>query len=97
QIGCFIDGQAGEVAKFDQFSFGRLAGGESGQGLIQSQQVVLGGVRKGSSLLKIDATVAAAGAQSLLLTSAFHQNATHGLGGGSEKVAAAIPVLLTVG
>src|SRR6516165_5689370 len=60
QIGCLINRQAGEVAKFDQFGLGRLAGGESGQGLIQRQQVVLGGVSKRNSLWKVDATPSAA-------------------------------------
>src|SRR5215831_12252196 len=67
QLGGLINGQAGEVAKFDQFGLGRLAGGETGQGLIQRQQVVLGGVRKRNSLLQIDATASAAMALTLLL------------------------------
>src|SRR5262249_45057919 len=93
QVGCLINGQAGEIAEFDQFGLGRLAGGESGQGLNQRQQVVLGGVRKGNSLLKIDAPASAAVALTLLLASSFHQNAAHGLGRGSEEVAATVPVL----
>src|SRR5438105_4308566 len=31
QVGRLVNGQAGEIAEFDQFSLGRLAGGESGQ------------------------------------------------------------------
>src|SRR5262249_6016436 len=42
QIGCLINGQAAEVAKFDEFGLGRLADVESGQRLIQRQQVVMG-------------------------------------------------------
>src|SRR5262245_65154429 len=92
--GSFFDGEAAEVAQFDEFGFRFVEDGESFERVAYGEKFV---VRSGSSdfeFIDIEALLIAAVSEGAFAAGAFDENATHGFGGGREKVGAVLPGLL---
>src|SRR5262245_55035114 len=81
-----------EVAQLDQFGGLGVDPGQLGEGLVQGQQLFR--LFEGGDILSVahpDATAAVL--QTVFPAGRLHQDAAHGLGGGGEEMAAAVPVL----
>ena len=88
-----LDGQAGEVAEFDQLAGLRFLGGQCGQGVVEEQQFVRRRLR--NQVLAIEVHSLPASAAPLLatfVTGAVDENPPHGLGGGGKEVAPSVPL-----
>ena len=89
--------QAGEDAQLDQAGDQRFLACESGQRRIDGQQVAASLIDGQLSLQQVVPLPAPAVLLGLFASGLIDENAAHGLGGGGEEVAAAVPVLRRFG
>ena len=92
-LGRFLMRQAGEVAQLHEPGRVGVVAFQPAQHLVQRDEVVGTGLGGGEVRGEIDAQPSAAVLVGLLATGLLDEDASHGLGGGGEDVAAAIPVL----
>src|SRR5438128_7374129 len=95
-LGGFLDREPGEVAKFHESRLEGLLLFELLKSFVQSEQVFgRGSVRRRQqgARIEFDALPRAAPFAAALPTCSINQDAAHGLGGSSEKVAPAVPML----
>src|SRR5262245_3593305 len=84
----FFDGEAGEVAEFDQFGFRFVEDGELFEGVVYGEKFVVGRGSGEFEFVDMEALLIAAVAVGAFAAGAFDENAAHGFRGGSEKVGA---------
>jgi hypothetical protein len=87
-----VDAQAAH-SQFDEFCLGRLDRGQSGQCIIQRQQVHRRCRRHQAVGLEGHALVFATMLEPALAAGVFDEDAAHRLGGRREEMTAAVPVL----
>jgi hypothetical protein len=95
--GGFFDGEAGEVAEFDEFGFWFVEGGEFFEGVVNGEEFVVRSGRGDFELVDVEALLVSAMAQGTFAAGAFDEDAAHGFGGSPEKVGAVLPGLLVGG
>lgn len=93
----FFDGEAAEVAQFDEFGFWFVERGESFQGVAYGEKFVVRSRSGDFKFIDIEALLIAAVSEGAFAAGAFDENAAHGFGSGSEKVGAILPGLLIGG
>src|SRR5690349_8733185 len=89
--GGLIDGEAGEVAELDQLGGLRILGGQAGEGLVDQQDLVVRVVDGQVGLEQVDAGESLPALAASLSAGVLDQDAPHGLGGGGEEMAPAVP------
>lgn len=96
--GCSLfDGEAGEVAEFDEFGFIFVERGEFFQGVADGEKFLIRRRSDNFEFVDIDALLIAAVAEGAFAAGAFYENPAHRFGGGTEKVGAVLPRLLIGG
>src|SRR6516162_1843958 len=84
---------AGEEAQLDQLGLGGLLCSESGQGIVEGQQLV-GGQADLLNIDERDPATTATVPRGSLAASVIDEDEAHGFGGGGEKVAATSELLV---
>src|SRR5262249_7506840 len=85
-----LQGQAGEVVQFDEFGLGGFFLRQPLEGLVQCQQVVVGGFPPAQRLAQADAVPPAAVLGPPFAPGLVEEDAAHGLGGRGKGVAAVL-------
>ena len=93
-LGGFLQGQAYEVTKLDQFCFGRVMICQSIQGIIHCQQLFIRSAADNLTFGELDTFLTAAVALGGFAARLINKNATHGLRRRGEEMDAVLPVLI---
>src|SRR5262245_45608946 len=92
-IGRLLVRQAGEITQVHESGRDRIMTLKPGQSLVQGNEIVRLAARRLEFLREIDTNAATAVLLGLLAARLIDQDATHGLRRGTEKMAAAVPLL----
>ncbi len=93
RLGRLLHAQPGEVPQLHQLSRLAILGCQTGQRLIDGQDLMRPCVDREVGLEQVDAHTFAAMLLTPALPCVLDQDASHGLGGGGKEVAAAVPAL----
>jgi len=93
RLGSLCHAEADEVPELDQLSRDCVVLFRGSEGPVQRDQIVRGWAGQDTVFLERDTMPVAAATGLLLSPRALDENPPHGLGGGSEEVTAAVPLL----
>src|SRR5262249_11302403 len=86
--GRFGHGEPREIAKLDQRGGRGIGRFQASQGIVHSQKVVGNSFDQADDVVELDTPVPGAAFELALAAGLFNKDAPHGLGGGTEEVAA---------
>src|SRR4051812_25716573 len=92
-FGGFFDCEAGEVAELYQFGLARLQRGEAVEGVVHSEELIVGLGAGDFNFVHDEMRGAGTAALREFPPGAGDEDAAHGFGGGSEEVRAVLPEL----
>jgi len=91
-----INGKADEIPQFNELGLLGLGEGEFLQRVVDGEHLVIIGVRGQFQIVDVLPDLSAAVADRMTAAGPIDQNASHGLGGGGEKMRAVLPLGLIV-
>src|SRR4029077_7509583 len=90
-----LGGEAGEEPELDQLCLARVLRFEQPEGLVQGEQpVAVPLLQRPREGVEAEPAASAPGLAGLLVPGPVNEDTAHGLGGGGEEVAAAVPARL---
>ncbi len=92
--GCFMIGNAGEEAQFDEFDDYRVFSREAFEGVVDEENGLGFGFGGEVDVFEIDSLEMAAPSEALFLPSFLDEDAPHGFGGSAEEMFSVFPVLV---
>ena len=92
-LGDFWNGQAHEIAQFDDFRRRGVLGGQGIEGFMHGQNFILGNGQLDSGFVQFLQRLILAAFQTGLAPGLVNEDAPHGLGGRSEEMGSSMPLL----